>query len=82
MLIAIEFGLGHRPSREFANALVSDPPSAGGDQDYRSGVRGTLESNFRWSAGWFHGVNYRNDKLLFVASQQTEFSVISCGPAA
>ena len=34
-------------------------------------MRGTLENNLRWSAGWFRGENY-ND-LLFVASQQTGF---------
>jgi outer membrane receptor protein involved in Fe transport len=36
-----------------------------------AGVRGTLESNLRWNAGFFHGINY-ND-ILFVASQQTGF---------
>jgi outer membrane receptor protein involved in Fe transport len=54
------------------NALVSDPPlKQVVTRTIEAGVRGTLESNFRWSAGWFHGVNY-ND-ILFVASQQTGF---------
>ena len=44
---------------------------AGGDPDFEAGVRGTLENNLRWSAGWFRGENY-ND-LLFVASEQTGF---------
>lgn len=54
------------------NALVSDPPlKQVVTRTLEAGVRGTLENNLRWSAGWFRGENY-ND-LLFVASQQTGF---------
>ena len=54
------------------NALVSDPPlKQVVTRTLEAGVRGTLENNWRWSAGWFRGENY-ND-LLFVASEQTGF---------
>jgi outer membrane receptor protein involved in Fe transport len=54
------------------NALVSDPPLRQVvTRTVEAGVRGTLESNLRWNAGWFHGINY-ND-ILFVASEQTGF---------
>ena len=54
------------------NALVSDPPlKQVVTRTLEAGVRGTLENNMRWSAGWFRGENY-ND-LLFVASEQTGF---------
>jgi outer membrane receptor protein involved in Fe transport len=54
------------------NALVSDPPlKQVVTRTLEAGVRGTLENNLRWSAGWFRGENH-ND-LLFVASQQTGF---------
>jgi outer membrane receptor protein involved in Fe transport len=54
------------------NALVSDPPlKQVVTRTVEAGVRGALESNLHWSAGWFRGENY-ND-LLFVASQQTGF---------
>jgi outer membrane receptor protein involved in Fe transport len=54
------------------NALVSDPPlKQVVTRTFEAGVRGIVENNLRWSAGWFHGENY-ND-LLFVASQQTGF---------
>ena len=54
------------------NALVSDPPlKQVVTRTFEAGVRGSVENNLRWSAGWFHGENY-ND-LLFVASQQTGF---------
>jgi outer membrane receptor protein involved in Fe transport len=54
------------------NALVSDPPlKQVVTRTLEAGVRGRLESNLRWSAGWFRGENY-ND-LLFVASEQTGF---------
>ena len=50
------------------NALVSDPPlKQVVTRTFEAGVRGTLENNLRWSAGWFRGENY-ND-LLFVASR-------------
>ena len=54
------------------NALVSDPPlKQVVTGTYEAGVRGTLENNLRWSAGWFRGENH-ND-ILFVASEQTGF---------
>ena len=54
------------------NALVSDPPlKQVVTRTFEAGVRGTMENNLRWSAGWFRGENY-ND-LLFVASEQTGF---------
>jgi outer membrane receptor protein involved in Fe transport len=54
------------------NALVSDPPlKQVVTRTIEAGVRGTVENNLRWSAGWFFGQNY-ND-LLFVASEQTGF---------
>ena len=56
----------------FPNALVSDPPlQQVVTRTLEAGVRGIMENNVRWSAGWFRGENY-ND-LLFVASQQTGF---------
>lgn len=56
----------------FPNALVSDPPlQQVVTRTLEAGVRGIMENNLRWSAGWFRGENY-ND-LLFVASQQTGF---------
>ena len=54
------------------NALVSDPPlKQVVSRTLEAGIRGSQESNLRWSAGWFRGTNY--DDLLFVASQQTGF---------
>lgn len=54
------------------NALVSDPPlQQVVTRTIEAGIRGTVENNVRWSAGWFGGQNY-ND-ILFVASQQTGF---------
>ncbi|HME09495.1 MAG TPA: TonB-dependent receptor [Bryobacteraceae bacterium] len=54
------------------NALVSDPPlKQVVTRTLEAGLRGILENNFRWSAGWFRGVNH--DDLLFVASEQTGF---------
>ena len=56
----------------FPNALVSDPPlKQVVTRTLEAGVRGIMENNVRWSAGWFRGQNF-ND-LLFVASQQTGF---------
>jgi len=56
----------------FPNALVSDPPlKQVVTRTLEAGVRGILENNVRWSAGWFRGQNF-ND-LLFVASQQRGF---------
>lgn len=54
------------------NALVSDPPlKQVVTRTLEAGLRGNVENNLRWSAGWFRGENY-ND-LLFVASEQTGF---------
>jgi outer membrane receptor protein involved in Fe transport len=54
------------------NALVSDPPlKQVVTRTFEAGIRGSLEHNLHWSAGWFRAGNY-ND-LLFVASQQTGF---------
>jgi len=54
------------------NALVSDPPlKQVVTRTFEAGVRGSIENNLHWSAGWFRGENH-ND-LLFVASQQTGF---------
>jgi outer membrane receptor protein involved in Fe transport len=56
----------------FPNALVSDPPlKQVVTRTLEAGIRGIMENNVRWSAGWFRGQNF-ND-LLFVASQQTGF---------
>jgi outer membrane receptor protein involved in Fe transport len=58
------------------NALVSDPAlKQVVTRTVEAGVRGALESNLRWNAGWFHGINY-ND-ILFVASEQTGFGYFS-----
>ncbi len=54
------------------NALVADPPlQQVATRTFEAGVRSPQEHNFRWSAGWFHGINY-ND-ILFVSSQTTGF---------
>ena len=54
------------------NALVGDPPlKQVVTRTFEAGIRGKMESNLRWSAGWFHGANH--DDVLFVASQQTGF---------
>jgi outer membrane receptor protein involved in Fe transport len=56
----------------FPNALVSDPPlQQVVTRTLEAGLRGTVENNLRWSAGWFLAQNY-ND-ILFVASEQTGF---------
>ena len=56
----------------FPNALVSDPPlKQVVTRTLEAGVRGIMENNVRWSAGWFRGENYHD--LLFVASQQAGF---------
>jgi outer membrane receptor protein involved in Fe transport len=52
------------------NAVTSDPALQQViTRTFEAGVRGGRETDFNWSAGWFHGENH-ND-LLFVASQQT-----------
>jgi outer membrane receptor protein involved in Fe transport len=54
------------------NALVSDPPlKQVVSRTYEFGLRGNPSGRYRYSAGYFHTVNY--DDLLFVASQVTGF---------
>jgi outer membrane receptor protein involved in Fe transport len=54
------------------NALVSDPPlKQVVSRTYEFGVRGNPDGRYRYSAGYFHTLNY--DDLLFIASQQTGF---------
>jgi outer membrane receptor protein involved in Fe transport len=54
------------------NALVSDPPlKQVVSRTYEFGVRGNPDGLLRYSAGYFHTINY--DDLLFIASQQTGF---------
>ena len=54
------------------NALVGDPPlKQVVTRTFEAGVRGTMENNLHWSAGWFRGEN--SNDLLFVASEQTGF---------
>lgn len=54
------------------NAMAGDPPlQQVVTRTVEAGVRGSAESQLRWSAGWFRAAN-RND-LLFVASEQTGF---------
>lgn len=54
------------------NALVSDPPLKQViSRTWEAGVRGRVEKNLRWSAGWFRGQN--DNDLLFVASEQSGF---------
>ncbi len=54
------------------NALVSDPPlKQVVSRTYEFGFRGNPDGRLRYSAGYFHTLNY--DDLLFVASQQTGF---------
>lgn len=54
------------------NALVSDPPlKQVVSRTYEFGFRGNPDGRYRYSAGYFHTVNY--DDLLFVASQATGF---------
>ncbi len=54
------------------NALVSDPPlKQVVTRTFEAGIRGAIENNLRWSAGWFRGEN--DNDLLFVASEQTGF---------
>ena len=54
------------------NALVSDPPlKQVVARTFEAGVRGSLESNLHWSAGWFREEN--DNDILFVASEETGF---------
>ena len=54
------------------NALVSDPPlKQVVSRTYEFGIRGNPGSRYRYSAGYFHAVNYED--LLFIASRQTGF---------
>ena len=46
------------------NALVSDPPlKQVVTRTFEAGVRGSLESNLRWSAGWFRGGELQRPSL-------------------
>jgi outer membrane receptor protein involved in Fe transport len=54
------------------NAMAGDPPLEQViTRTFEAGVRGGLESNFRWNVAWFRADN-RND-ILFVASEQSGF---------
>jgi outer membrane receptor protein involved in Fe transport len=70
---AIELGCANPTEPcNLPNALVSDPPlKQVVTRTFEAGVRGTLENNLRWSAGWFRAENH--DDILFVASEQTGF---------
>ncbi len=58
------------------NALVSDPPlQQVVSRTVEFGLRGNPDGRLRWSAGYFHTINYQD--LLFVASQQTGFGYFS-----
>ncbi len=70
---AIELGCANPEEPcNLPNALVSDPPlKQVVTRTFEAGMRGSIENNLRWSAGWFRGENH-ND-ILFVASEQTGF---------
>ena len=54
------------------NSLAGDPPlNQVRTRTMEAGVRGGLEQNLNWSAGWFHADN--RDDILFVSSAQTGF---------
>jgi outer membrane receptor protein involved in Fe transport len=54
------------------NAMAGDPPlKQVVTRTFEVGLRGGMESNLRWSIGYFQAEN-RND-ILFVASEQTGF---------
>ncbi len=54
------------------NAMAGDPPLRQVvTRSWDGGVRGTLETNWNWSAGWFRADN-RND-ILFVAAPQSGY---------
>jgi len=54
------------------NALAGDPPlKQVVTRSWDAGVRGSLESNWNWTAGWFRADN-RND-ILFVAAPQSGY---------
>jgi outer membrane receptor protein involved in Fe transport len=54
------------------NAMAGDPPLRQVvTRSWEGGVRGTLEANWNWTAGWFHADN-RND-ILFVAAPQSGY---------
>ncbi|MBS1822887.1 MAG: TonB-dependent receptor [Acidobacteria bacterium] len=58
------------------NALVSDPPlKQVVSRTYEAGVRSSPDDRLRWSAGYFHAMNY--DDLLFIASEQTGYGYFS-----
>jgi outer membrane receptor protein involved in Fe transport len=54
------------------NSMAGDPPlKQVVTRSWDAGVRGTLETNWNWSAGWFRADNW-ND-ILFVASPQSGY---------
>jgi outer membrane receptor protein involved in Fe transport len=70
---AIELGCAdpEQPCK-LPNAMAGDPPlQQVVTRTFEAGVRGGLESNLRWTIGWFRAGN-RND-ILFVASEQAAF---------
>ncbi|MBM3758787.1 MAG: TonB-dependent receptor [Acidobacteria bacterium] len=70
---AIELGCAdpNSPCR-LPNALAGDPPlNQVVTRTIEFGVRGNVEGNWKWNAGFFRAVN--RDDLLFVASPQTGF---------
>jgi outer membrane receptor protein involved in Fe transport len=70
---AIEIGCAdpEQPCK-LPNAMAGDPPlQQVVTRTFEAGVRGGLESNLRWTIGWFRAGN-RND-ILFVASEQAAF---------
>jgi len=70
---SIELGCADPESPcKLPNAMAGDPPlKQVVTRSFEAGVRGRLESQWNWSAGFFHADN-RND-ILFVASQQTGY---------
>ncbi|MCX6614379.1 MAG: TonB-dependent receptor, partial [Acidobacteria bacterium] len=70
---AIELGCAdpNSPCR-LPNALAGDPPlKQVVTRSIEAGLRGSIEGNWKWSAGFFRAEN--RDDLLFVASPQTGF---------
>jgi outer membrane receptor protein involved in Fe transport len=54
------------------NAMAGDPPlKQVVTRSWEGGVRGTFESGWNWTAGWFRADN--RDDLLFVAAPQTGY---------
>ena len=70
---SIELGCSDpdRPCK-LPNAMAGDPPlQQVVTRTIEAGVRGMVERNLTWSAGWFLANN--RDDILFVAAQQTGF---------